>query len=116
MAARRRAKGARRGARAGYRCADRRIDRKKRKHRVALRISSFRFRPRDVPMNDSSEALQGRARAESRGADFEQARTAVALVLPLIHEAMREPRYGDSGFLHIVVMDPARTPANVAAF
>jgi len=67
-------------------------------------------------MNDSSEALRARARAESRGVDAEHARVAVELALPLIHNAMREPRYGDSGFLHIVVMDPARTADRVDAF
>jgi hypothetical protein len=67
-------------------------------------------------MEHSSEALQAAACAESRGIDRDQARAAVELALPLIEGAMREPRYGDSGFLHIVVADPARTPDQVAAF
>jgi hypothetical protein len=66
-------------------------------------------------MNDSSIALQDRARTESR-IDREMARQAVALALPLIENAMREPRYGDSGFLHIVVMDPLRNAASGVAF
>jgi hypothetical protein len=40
------------------------------------------------------------------------AQRAVDLCLPLIDRAMREPQYGDSGFLHIVVMDPGLTPAD----
>jgi hypothetical protein len=67
-------------------------------------------------MNDSSEALRASARVQSRTFDRDTARTAVELVLPLIEAAMREPRYGDSGFLHIVVMDPERTPDNVGSF
>jgi hypothetical protein len=35
---------------------------------------------------------------------------AVAMALPLIEEAMREPRFGDSGFLHLVLMEPAADP------
>jgi hypothetical protein len=30
----------------------------------------------------------------------------------LIENAMRDKRYGDSGFLHVVVMDPARRPGD----
>jgi hypothetical protein len=39
---------------------------------------------------------------------------AVAMALPLIEAAMQHPEYGDSGFLHIVVMDPAATPADTS--
>ena len=66
-------------------------------------------------MNDSSEVLRADLRAESRTA-LDDARTAVDLALPLIQYAMREPRFGDSGFLHIVVMDPERTPERVSSF
>jgi hypothetical protein len=38
------------------------------------------------------------------------AQEAVAIALPLVEHAMREPRYGDSGFLHIVVMNPGLGP------
>ncbi|HYG43773.1 MAG TPA: hypothetical protein VEA17_12705 [Bordetella sp.] len=34
---------------------------------------------------------------------------AVAMVMPMIAVAMKDPRVGESGFLHIVVMDPAAT-------
>ena len=58
----------------------------------------------------TSEASQGRARAESRGIDRRLAAKAVELAIPLIENAMKEPRYGDSGFLHVVVLDPAARP------
>lgn len=67
-------------------------------------------------MQHSSVALRDPARPERREPDRERARTAISLALPLIENAMREPRYGDSGFLHIVVMDPARTPQGGADF
>src|SRR3954471_131706 len=67
-------------------------------------------------MQGSSEALQESARAESRAPYGEIAKEAVSLALPLIDNAMREPRYGDSGFLHIVVMDPRKTPRSGATF
>lgn len=41
------------------------------------------------------------------------AESAVRMCLPLIDQAMRNPEeFGDSGFLYIVVMNPALTPAN----
>jgi hypothetical protein len=40
------------------------------------------------------------------GIDQALAQRAVAMALPLIEAAMRDPFFGDSGFLHIVVMDP----------
>jgi len=39
---------------------------------------------------------------------------AVALVMPMIRAAMRDPRVGESGFLHIVVMDPGARPGTDA--
>ena len=39
---------------------------------------------------------------------------AVNLVLPMIESAMRSPEVGESGFLYIVVMDPARQPEDSA--
>jgi hypothetical protein len=49
----------------------------------------------------------------SQFADGAAATQAVALALPLIEAAMRQPeRVGDSGFLHIVIMDPAVGPAH----
>lgn len=38
------------------------------------------------------------------------AERAVAMALPLVEAAMRDPDFGDSGFLHIVVMDPHAAP------
>jgi len=43
--------------------------------------------------------------------DRDLAAEAVAMALPLLEAAMRHPEYGDSGFLHIVVMNPAATVA-----
>ena len=40
------------------------------------------------------------------------AERAVKLALPLLEEAMLNAEYGDSGFLHIVVLDPGVTPAD----
>lgn len=61
-----------------------------------------------------SEASQDRARAQGRGIDPRLAARAVALASPLIESAMKEPRYGDSGFLHVVVLDPAARPGDTA--
>lgn len=43
-------------------------------------------------------------------ADREAAARAVAMVMPMIVAAMADPRVGESGFLHIVVMDPGARP------
>ncbi|HSN20668.1 MAG TPA: hypothetical protein VLS49_08320 [Usitatibacter sp.] len=48
--------------------------------------------------------------AQESGIDRALAERAVAMALPLVHEAMRDPYFGDSGFLHIVVMDPDARP------
>lgn len=42
----------------------------------------------------------------------ESAEQAVRMSLPLIEEAMKLREVGESGFLYLVVMDPARTPAS----
>lgn len=42
--------------------------------------------------------------------DAHAAREAIELALPTIERAMRNPAAGDSGCLHVVVMDPRRTP------
>ncbi|MBO9353816.1 hypothetical protein GG851_07395 [Bordetella petrii] len=44
-------------------------------------------------------------------ADRATAVRAVALVMPMIVAGMTDRRVGESGFLHIVVMDPAACPA-----
>jgi hypothetical protein len=53
---------------------------------------------------------QGPGRAASVRVDRELAQRAVAMALPLVEGAMRDPYFGDSGFLHIVVMDPHAHP------
>jgi hypothetical protein len=40
------------------------------------------------------------------------AEAAVKMSLPMINEAMKKPEVGESGFLYIVIMDPALTPAD----
>src|SRR3954465_6871372 len=59
----------------------------------------------------TSTTLHGRPQ-RSRFVDRELAAEAAAMALPLFEAAMRHPEYGDSGFLHIVVMNPALTPAD----
>lgn len=43
----------------------------------------------------------------SRFAGAHAARQAVSMVLPMVDAAMKNPAVGESGFLHIVIMDPA---------
>jgi hypothetical protein len=40
------------------------------------------------------------------------AEAAVQMALPMIQEAMKRKEVGESGFLYLVVMDPALTPAH----
>ena len=47
-------------------------------------------------------------------ADRAAAERALAMALPMIEPLMRDPAVVGSGFLHIVVMDPARTPQDGA--
>jgi hypothetical protein len=42
--------------------------------------------------------------------DRDAAQAAVRMSLPMINEAMKTSEVGESGFLHIVIMDPALTP------
>lgn len=56
--------------------------------------------------------------SESEGswfADASAAKKAVSMALPTIETAMADPAVGESGFLHIVIMDPAR-PWGAAPF
>src|SRR4051812_36406720 len=57
-------------------------------------------------------AAEDREIPYGRIVDRELAAQAVAMALPLLEAAMRHPEYGDSGFLHIVVVDPAAAPAD----
>lgn len=50
------------------------------------------------------------ATARSHFADVQAARRAIALALPMIEPAMRDPAICGSGFLYIVVTDPACVP------
>jgi hypothetical protein len=60
----------------------------------------------EVALNDDSRRTQMQRNAISQ----ELARAAVEMARPLIEQAMRDKRFGDSGFLHVVVMDPKRAP------
>ena len=55
------------------------------------------------------ETAPASARLKHR-VDGRLAAKAVDLATPLIENAMRDRRFGDGGFLHVVVMDPARGP------
>lgn len=46
----------------------------------------------------------------SHFANHAAAASALEMILPSIESAMANPRFGDSGALHIVVADPARAP------
>jgi hypothetical protein len=55
--------------------------------------------------------------ADAKGShylDLATAKQAVEQVLPFIREAMNNHEVGESGFLHIVVMDPALTSLNAS--
>ncbi|HEV7914282.1 MAG TPA: hypothetical protein VGP22_10970, partial [Albitalea sp.] len=49
-------------------------------------------------------------RQGSHFADADAARQAIALALPMIEAAMKDPQVCGSGFLYIVVMDPGLHP------
>jgi hypothetical protein len=63
------------------------------------------------PPRSSSTAAAGAA-AGSRFADAAAARQAVALALPMIDAQLRDPAVSGLGVLHLVLMDPALTPAH----
>lgn len=44
--------------------------------------------------------------------DFAAARRAIELSTPLLGAACRDRALGDSGYLHVVIMNPLRTPAD----
>ncbi|CAG9179189.1 hypothetical protein CURE108131_00205 [Cupriavidus respiraculi] len=52
-----------------------------------------------------------RAAGASRFANLHCARRAVQMALPMLEAAVRDRDVGESGFLHVVVMDPARHPS-----
>ena len=54
---------------------------------------------------------RGRPR-EGSLVDAAMAARALDAATPLIEKAMRDRAHGDSGFLHVVVMDPARGPGD----
>jgi hypothetical protein len=52
-------------------------------------------------------------RAGSHYADASAAQQAIAVALPMIEAAMKDPQVCGSGFLYIVVMDPALRPGEI---
>jgi hypothetical protein len=54
------------------------------------------------------------AKSEKKHFTREHARRAVEMARPLIEQAMLDKQFGDSGFLHVVVMDPSRNPDGCA--
>lgn len=62
---------------------------------------------------DGLEKAPVSARTGNR-VDAALAAKAVGMAAPLIEHAMRDRRFGDSGFLHVVVMDPAKGPGDCA--
>lgn len=62
---------------------------------------------------DGIEKAPAPARAGNR-VDGRLAAKAVGMAAPLIEQAMRDRRFGDGGFLHVVVMDPAKGPQDCA--
>ena len=63
--------------------------------------------------NPPPEALTGR-RAGSAFVDRQTAVAAVELLLPSLSAALQSDFVGDSGCLHIVIMDPALGPRDAA--
>src|SRR5256885_14064954 len=55
----------------------------------------------------------GTRRAGSHFADRDAAQQAITMALPMIETAMRDAEFCGSGFLYIVVMDPALQPGEI---
>lgn len=58
-----------------------------------------------------TEARHDKKRGKAFFGNAEAAADAVALALPMLEAALRNPVIGESGFLYVVVMDPASDPA-----
>lgn len=59
----------------------------------------------DHPASESQKA------SGSRFADADSARRAIALAVPMLEAALKDRGVGESGFLHVVVMDPGKCPS-----
>jgi hypothetical protein len=73
---------------------------------ITVRASTARTKPAHHAALIEKEALM------SALLDRAAAEQAVALALPLLDQARTNHVIGDSGFLHLVVLDPLRTPQN----
>ncbi|MGY8525551.1 hypothetical protein [Paracidovorax citrulli] len=63
--------------------------------------------PRDPVASPSSRTAAG-----SRFADRASAERAIGLAVPMLEAALSDKGVGESGFLHVVVMDPALMPSD----
>jgi hypothetical protein len=61
---------------------------------------------------EGSIASQKSANDPVARVDRNVAAHAIEMARPLIEQAMTDRQYGDSGFLHVVVMDPSRSPSD----
>nr|WP_307726774.1 hypothetical protein [uncultured Caldimonas sp.] len=52
--------------------------------------------------------------SDSALVDRDMAQRAVELALPILEASTRDDRINQGGFMHVVVMDPARTPMNAS--
>ena len=52
--------------------------------------------------------------SDSALVDREMAQQAIELALPILEASTRDERINQGGFMHVVVMDPARTPMNAS--
>ena len=52
--------------------------------------------------------------SDSALVDRETAQRAIDLALPVLEASTRDERINQGGFMHVVVMDPARTPMNAS--
>ncbi len=62
----------------------------------------------------ATRALSASDTSWREGIDRALAERAVAMALPLVERAMHDKSFGDSGFLHIVVVDPGKSPGSCA--
>jgi hypothetical protein len=74
---------------------------RRRRNTVGLILAREASLSQGAPMQDDVEAVRG-----SQFADVEAARRAVALALPMLRDSLADKGVGESGCMHVVVMDP----------
>jgi hypothetical protein len=65
-------------------------------------------------MEGTLERMDDAAARNAAALDRGIAARAVELARPLIEQAMLDKQYGDSGFLHVVIVDPSRSARDAA--